>query len=89
MINVILAGKFAIDSPALPAGSFNIIARVSNFIDAKEKVQEYIPDYLIAELDLVNGTAWDLLYLIQKQSLPTRFVLIHNDLTYPTVRRFP
>lgn len=87
MINVILAGKFAIDSPALPAGSFNIIARVSNFIDAKEKVQEYIPDYLIAELDLVNGTAWDLLYLIQKQSLPTRFVLIHNDLTYPTVRR--
>ena len=87
MYNVILAGKFATDASSFSTGSIHIIARVSNFIDAKEKVQEYVPDYLISEMDLVNGTAWDLLELIQSQALPSRFILIHDDLTYAAVRK--
>lgn len=87
MYNVILAGKFAADASSFSTGSIHIIARVSNFIDAKEKVQEYVPDYLISEMDLVNGTAWDLLELIQSQALPSRFILIHDDLTYAAVRK--
>lgn len=69
MYNVILAGEFAADASSFSTGSIHIIARVSNFIDAKEKVQEYVPDYLISEMDLVNGTAWDLLELIQSQEI--------------------
>ncbi len=72
MIHIILAGKSILSSQASLSDSYHIIAQVTHFIDAKEKVQEYVPDYLIAEMELGNGTAWDLLDLIKKQNLPTR-----------------
>lgn len=87
MYNVILAENLRLTLLLFQQVRFISSPEFLIFIDAKEKVQEYVPDYLISEMDLVNGTAWDLLELIQSQALPSRFILIHDDLTYAAVRK--
>lgn len=68
-----------------PNESFFIVMTY-NFIDAKEKLFEYLPDYVLMDYFLENGTAIQILGLIAQSHLDTKAIILHDNLDYEFVR---
>lgn len=68
------------------SNEYFFIVMTYNFIDAKEKLFEYVPDYVIMDYYLENGTAIQILKLISESHLATRAIILHDNLDYEFVR---